>query len=116
MNEDTVKRLRASGRLLQQFRELRVDDREFITELLHTGRSVLTAIALIEELENAANGMTYEELADAVDIHPNTAKQILLAIGDDVGIQNKQSGVSIAKTGRQRNLLRKRRNPKSLAF
>lgn len=91
MNQDTIDRLRASGQLLQKFRELRVNDREFVTELLQHSRSILTAIALIEELENAPNGMTYQELAEAVGIHPNTAKQILLAIGDDVGIENQKS-------------------------
>ncbi|USR93292.1 hypothetical protein NEA10_20520 (plasmid) [Phormidium yuhuli AB48] len=114
MNQDTIDRLRASGQLLQKFRELRVNDREFVTELLQHSRSILTAIALIEELENAPNGMTYQELAEAVGIHPNTAKQILLAIGDDVGIENQKSQVSIAKTGRQRNLLKKRKNPSPL--
>jgi hypothetical protein len=53
MNQDTIDRLRASGQLLQKFRELRVNDREFVTELLQHSRSILTAIALIEELENA---------------------------------------------------------------
>ena len=95
--------LRAKAKALEQFMELEASEREWIFLLLNRG--VQSSIEILELI--AEKPLTFEEIADEMDMNPTTIAQTLNAL-----IDGGYSGLTLTQatafpwTGRHRKLAR----------
>jgi len=102
--DDTVRfRLRAKAKAIEKFRELDISEKEGMFPLLNRG--VQSCIEIIELI--AEKPLTFEEIADEMDMNPNTISQKVNALidGGYSGITLTES-TAFAQTGRCRKLAR----------
>jgi hypothetical protein len=90
MDTVTVERLTRLAPQIKKFMDLHPDEQEWM--ILIVGRAEKRAIAVLEAIQGAY--LTYQQIAEEVDCHPTTVKQILYAL-DAGGIPLKTD-----KTGR----------------
>lgn len=108
MNEETADRLKDLVPYIERFRELAPEEQSWLKELLRSGKNVLSAIALLEEIEKES--LNYRELGDRLGINWQTARQKIHALSEGgVTIKQERDGRFISPTngGRPRKLARK---------
>jgi predicted transcriptional regulator len=95
--------LTAKAKAIEQFMELEPSEKEWIFPLLNRG--VQSSIEIIELI--AEKPFTFEEIANEMDMNPNTISQKLNALidGGYSGLTLTES-TAFAKTGRCRKLAR----------
>ena len=104
MDKITVDRLSKLAPLIQQFLDLHPDEQVWLYPLL--GRAERRAIAILEAIQG--NYLSYEEIGEQTDTHPNTVKQTLYALSNG-GINFKVNSSNKWMTpqgGRNRKLTR----------
>lgn len=95
--------LRAKAKAIEQFMELEASEREWIFPLLNRG--VQSSVEILELI--AEKPLTFDEIADEMDMNPNTITQKLNAL-----IDGGYSGLTLTEatafswTGRHRKLAR----------
>jgi predicted ArsR family transcriptional regulator len=95
--------LRAKAKAIEEFMELEASEREWIFPLLNRG--VQSSIEILELI--AEKPLTFEEIADEMDMNPNTITQKLNAL-----IEGGYNGLTLTQTtafswtGRYRKLAR----------
>ena len=95
--------LRVKAKAIEQFMELEAAEREWIFPLLNRG--VQSSIDILELI--AEKPLTFEEIADEMDMNPNTITQKLNALieGGYKGLTLTQT-TAFSWTGRHRKLAR----------
>ncbi|MDZ8139001.1 MAG: hypothetical protein RM049_27475 [Nostoc sp. DedQUE04] len=78
MDKITSNRLVKLAPKIQQFLELHPDEQAWLYPLL--GRAERRAIAILEAIQG--NYLSYEEIGEQTDTHPNTVKQTLYALSN----------------------------------
>jgi hypothetical protein len=104
MDKVTVDRLNNLAPKIQQFLELHPDEQAWLYPLL--GRAERRAIAILEAIQG--NYLSYEEIGEQTDTHPNTIKQTLYALSNG-GINfrvNSSNKWMTPQGGRNRKLTR----------
>ncbi len=102
MNKSTYNKIVALAPMIAQFREIEQSEQAWLKPMMNP--TVITALKIIELIEQRE--MTYAEIADELQIHKNTIKQIIAAL-EEGGVAIRVSGkVALAETGRLRLLKR----------
>ncbi len=102
MNQSTYNKIVALTPMIEQFRHLEKNEQAWLKPLMN--KTVATAIRVLSMIEDKE--LSYEEISDELQIHINTAKQILAAL-EEGGASIKVSGrAAYAETGRLRVLKR----------
>jgi predicted ArsR family transcriptional regulator len=98
--------LRAKAKAIEQFMELEASEREWIFPLLNRG--VQSSIEILELIREKP--LTFDEIADEMDMNPNTITQKINALidGDYTGLTLTES-TAFSWTGRYRKLARHNR-------
>lgn len=105
MNVDTIERLRNIATLIGQFRNLEVEEQEWLLELLAVGKSAVLTLRILDAIANQP--LTFKEIAIECECHPQTVSQILNAVADGgLAIQMEKKS-AYAPTGRPRKLAQK---------
>ncbi len=97
MNEDSVERLKKVAKHLNKFRDLDKEEQDWLIELLRHGRLVLSALNVLEAISEEA--LSYEEISEVTELHPNTIKQIICAISTDCDIDEQKTEKFISQHG-----------------
>jgi DeoR/GlpR family transcriptional regulator of sugar metabolism len=103
MEAVAIQRLKDRAEAIAKFRELDPKEQEWLFPLLQKGiQRTLELIDLISE-----QPMTYEEIADELDVHPTTVTQKLNALAEGGYPLDITGTTAFAPTGRPRKLARK---------
>jgi predicted transcriptional regulator len=94
--------LTAKAKAIEQFMELEASEREWIFPLLNRG--VQSSIEILELI--AEKPLTFEEIAEEMDMNHNTISQKLNALIDGGYGLTLTESTAFAKTGRWRKLAR----------
>jgi hypothetical protein len=78
MDKATTERLTKLAPQIQQFLDLHPDEQAWLFPLL--GRAQRRAIAILECVQG--NYLSYKEIGEQTDTHPNTVKQTLYALSN----------------------------------
>jgi predicted AAA+ superfamily ATPase len=79
------------------------DHEEILLDLLESSL-VSTSIKILQTIDNKA--ISYEEIAESINIHENTVKQYISLL-EEYFIINENGKIAIASTGRCRKLISK---------
>ena len=104
MDKATTDHLTKIAPQIQKFMDLHPDEQDWMIFIV--GRAERRAIAILEAIQGAY--LTYQQIAEEVDCHPTTVKQILYAL-DAGGIPlkaDKTGRWSTSVGGRNRRLIK----------
>jgi hypothetical protein len=104
MDSTTVERLKRLAPQIQQFLELHPDEQAWLLLLL--GRAERRAIAVLKAIQGEY--LSYQEIAEEVECHPSTVKQIIYALsaGGVLLLSDKSERWMTPAGGRNRKLTR----------
>jgi hypothetical protein len=104
MDNCTAGRLTKLAPQIQKYMELDDSEKEWLIFIV--GKAERRAIAILEAIENRF--LTYKEIAEIVDCHPNTVKLILYALDNGgIPLQTDRSGRWLTpSTGRNKKLIK----------
>lgn len=100
MNQDTINKLKTLAPSIERFRNLHPDEQAWLEPCLH--QTTRMALNILDATAN--NPLTYQEIADICELHPNSVKQILNALDDGGCAINLCETTAFAPTGRPRTL------------
>lgn len=103
MNTDTINRLKNAAPSIEKLRHLQPEEQDWIYPLLN--KTIKTALFILDTISGSP--LTYEEIADACELHINSVKQILSALSEGGCAIDMTDQVAFARTGRPRKLARR---------
>lgn len=103
MDSVAIHKLKERADAIAKFRELTIEEQEWIFPLL--SRGIQATIELLDIISEKP--LTYEEIADELDIHPTTVTQKLNALAAGGYPLDLTDVSAFAPTGRPRKLARK---------
>lgn len=103
MNTDTIKRLKDAAPSIEKLRHLHPEEQAWLEPLLNP--TTKTALLILDTISNSP--LTYEEIADACELHINSVRQILGALNEGGCAIDMDERVAFARTGRPRKLARR---------
>lgn len=103
MNTGTIKRLKLAAPSIEKFRHLESEEQAWVKPLL--SKTTQTALLILDSIEQTS--LTYEEIADACELHVNSVKQILSALAEGGCSIDMNDRMAFARTGRPRKLARR---------
>lgn len=105
MNVDTIERLGNVATLIEKFRNLEVEEQEWLLELLTVGKSAVLTLNILDVIAQVP--LTFKEIAVECECHPQTVSQILNAVADGGMAITMHRKSAYAPTGRPRKLVQK---------
>jgi len=103
VNSDTINRLKQIAPFVEKFRNLHPDEQQWLEPLLKN--NVRTALSILDIIAN--NPMTYQAIANSLELHHMTVCQMLNALAEGGCRIDLKKTTAYAPIGRPRTLARR---------
>lgn len=85
MEKRSVERLKRSASAIEKYRNLHPEEQEWLIELIKCGQAGIIALNILDLIKDKP--MSYQQIADKLQLHPATAFEIVEALSSKVLIR-----------------------------